>query len=189
MAGIKEVKNNHLQSLKMGNNRQLFDELFQKNRDRVFRLCCMYTGDADLRKDLMQDIFIRVWEHMDSFRGEAAMSTWIYRIALNTCLTHVRSQKRGLMTSRLPENFDVPDLEPAENSQPTMDSFIRSVNQLPVFERALITLYLEDIPGKEIAEITGLSEANVRVKIHRIKERLNQLMNVLTKKESSYEYR
>lgn len=172
----------------MANNKELFDELFQKNRDRVFRLCCMYTGDADLRKDLMQDIFIRVWESMDSFRGEAAMSTWIYRIALNTCLTHIRSQKRGLQLSRLPESLDVVDLEPGENGQPTIESLIRSVNQLPVFERALITLYLEDLSGKEMAEITGLSEANVRVKIHRIKERLAQITNMLTIKEPSYEY-
>ena len=68
----------------MGSEKSLFDEIFLKNRDRVYRLCCMYTGDVDARNDLMQDIFIRVWENLGTFRGDAAMSTWIYRIALNT---------------------------------------------------------------------------------------------------------
>lgn len=172
----------------MGNDKKLFDEIFRKNRDRVYRLCCMYTRDADVRKDLMQDIFIRVWENMDSFRGEAAMSTWIYRIALNTCLTQVRNQKRDIKAQPLPENFDLIDLEPTGNGQPTIDSFIRCVNELPVFERALITLYLEDISGKEIAEITGLSEANVRVKIHRINEQLIKMTKKLTVNEVCHEY-
>jgi RNA polymerase sigma-70 factor (ECF subfamily) len=172
----------------MGNDKNLFDEIFHKNRDRVYRLCCMYTGDADARKDLMQDIFIRVWENLGSFRGEAAMSTWIYRIALNTCLTHVRSLKKDARVSRMPGNFDIADSESAGDNTPDMDAFIRAVNQLPVYERALITLYLEDLSGKEIADITGLSEANVRVKIHRIKERLSELTKVVTVKEACHEF-
>ena len=95
----------------MENDKTLFEEIMRKNRDRVFRLCCMYSGDEDLRKDLMQDIFIRVWENMNSFRGEAAMSTWIYRIALNTCLTHVRTIKRSLKVNPLPDKFDIADTE------------------------------------------------------------------------------
>lgn len=172
----------------MGSDKKLFDELFRKNRDRIFRLCCMYTGDVDLRKDLMQDIFIRVWENMGSFRGEAAMSTWIYRIALNTCLTHVRSLKKDAHLRRMPGNFDIEDKETGGENTPDMEAFIRAVNQLPVYERAIITLYLEDLSGKEIAEITGLSEANVRVKIHRIKERLCELTKVLTVNEVCHEF-
>jgi len=171
----------------MGSDKNLFEEIFAKNRDRVYRLCCMYSGDSDLRKDLMQDIFVRVWENMGSFRGEAAMSTWIYRIALNTCLTYVRSLKKGLLVKPLPENFDVADMEPNGDDEHNLNSFIPSVNACPVYERALIKLYLEDISGKEIAEITGLSEANVRVKIHRIKERLSEMMKVITLKEVCHE--
>lgn len=172
----------------MGSEKSLFDEIFKKNRDRVYRLCCMYTGDVDARKDLMQDIFIRVWENLASFRGEAAMSTWIYRIALNTCLTHVRSLKKDARISRMPGNFDIADSQSGGESTPDMDAFIRAVNQLPVSERALITLYLEDLSGREIADITGLSEANVRVKIHRIKERLCELTKVLTVNEVCHEF-
>lgn len=172
----------------MGNDKSLFDEIFLKNRDRVYRLCCMYTGDADARNDLMQDIFIRVWENLASFRGEAAMSTWIYRIALNTCLTHVRSLKKDAHLSRLPGNFDIEDTAPAGDNVPDMEALIRAVNQLPAHERALITLYLEDLSGKEIADITGLTEANVRVKIHRIKERLCELTKVVTEKEVCHEF-
>lgn len=172
----------------MENDKQLFEQLFRANRDRVFRLCCLYTGDSDQRKDLMQDIFVRVWESMGSFRGEAAMSTWIYRIALNTCLTHVRSLKRGLQTRSIPEGLDLIDAEPTTEQQPNIDHFIACVNQLPAFERTLISLYLEDIPGKEIAQITGISEANVRVKIHRIKEQLAQMITKLNPKNAYHEF-
>jgi RNA polymerase sigma factor (sigma-70 family) len=172
----------------MKNDKTLFEEIFSKNRDRVFRLCCMYSGDADLRKDLMQDIFIRVWENMDSFRGEAAMSTWIYRIALNTCLTHVRTIKRSLKVNPIPDQFDLADVEANRDEETSLDCFIHCVNQLPSFERTLISLYLEDLSGKEIAEITGLSEANVRVKIHRIKDRLSEMIKELTIKTVSHEF-
>jgi len=172
----------------MENDKILFEEIFRKNRDRVFRLCCMYSGDEDLRKDLMQDIFIRVWENMESFRGEAAMSTWIYRIALNTCLTHVRTIKRSLKVNPLPDKFDLADIETNRDEEKSLDFFIHSVNQLPSFDRTLISLYLEDLSGKEIAEITGISEANVRVKIHRIKERLSEMIKTLTIKTVSHEF-
>lgn len=172
----------------MENDKKLFEQLFRENRDRVFRLCCLYTGDADQRKDLMQDIFVRVWESMGSFRGEAAMSTWIYRIALNTCLTHVRSLKRGLQTRSIPDGLDLIDAEPSAEQQPNIDHFIACVNQLPAFDRTLVSLYLEDIPGKEIAQITGISEANVRVKIHRIKEQLAQMITQLNQKTAYHEF-
>ena len=172
----------------MENDKTLFEEIFRKNRDRVFRLCCMYSGDEDLRKDLMQDIFIRVWENMNSFRGEAAMSTWIYRIALNTCLTHVRTIKRSLKVNPLPDKFDIADTETNKDEEKSLDFFIHSVNQLPSFDRTLISLYLEDLSGKEIADITGISEANVRVKIHRIKDRLSEMIKELTIKTISHEF-
>jgi RNA polymerase sigma factor (sigma-70 family) len=171
----------------MGNDKALFEEIFSKNQDRVYRLCCMYSEDADLRKDLMQDIFIRVWENMSSFRGEAAMSTWIYRIALNTCLTHVRTIRRSLKVSPLPDKFDLADSDAGMDEEQNLDFFIHSVNQLPPFDRTLISLYLEDLSGKEIAEITGLSEANVRVKIHRIKENLSKMIKELTIKTENNE--
>ena len=158
------------------------------NRDRVFRLCCMYSGDADLRKDLMQDIFIRVWENMASFRGEASMGTWIYRIALNTCLTQVRTRKKDIRMKPIPDNFEIEDIEPARDEEQDLKLFIQTVNHLPSFDRTLISLYLEDLSGKEIADITGISEANIRVKIHRIKERLSEMIKELTIKTVSHEF-
>ncbi len=172
----------------MEKDKHLFEDIFMQNKDRVHRLCCMYSGDEDLRKDLMQDIFIRVWENLNTFRGEAAMSTWIYRIALNTCLTHVRTIKKSLKTESLHERFDIGETEPDSDKELNINYLIHCVNKLPPLDRTLISLYLEDLPGKEIAEITGLSEANVRVKIHRIKEQLNEMIKEFSLKTTSYEY-
>lgn len=163
----------------MGNDKQLFEQIFQKNRDRVFRLCCLYTGDTDQRKDLMQDIFIRVWESLGSYRGEAAMSTWIYRIALNTCLTHVRSLKRGLQTRSIPNGFDLIETNPTTDQQPNLDHLIACVNLLPTFDRTLIFFYLEDVPEKEISQIIGLCEASVKEKISSAKEQLSHMMSTI----------
>jgi len=159
----------------MGDEKRLFEELFRQNRDRIFRLCCLYTGNADQRNDLMQDIFIRVWENLGSYRGEAAMSTWIYRIALNTCLTHVRSLKRGLQTRSIPEGFDLLDTEPPTSTEPNIEQLIRCINQLDPSDRTIIGLYLEDISQREMSEILGITEGNVRVKVHRIKQRLSEI--------------
>lgn len=159
----------------MEDEKRLFEELFRQNRDRIFRLCCLYTGDVDQRNDLLQDIFIRVWENLGSFRGEAAMSTWIYRIALNTCLTHVRGLKRGLQTRSLPDGFDLLDSEPPSGTEPSIEQLIRCINLLEPSNRTIIGLYLEDISQREMAEILGITESNVRVKIHRIKQRLSEI--------------
>lgn len=102
----------------------------------------MSSGDKNLRKDLMQDIFIKVWENISTFRGEAAMSTWIYRIALNTCLTQVRSIKKSLKTESLQDRFDTE--EPDMNEEVNINYLIHSVNNLPALDRTLISLYLED---------------------------------------------
>lgn len=172
----------------MDNEKKLFDELFRQNRDRIYRLCCLYTSDTEQRNDLMQDIFIRVWENMSTYRGEAAMSTWIYRIALNTCLTHVRSLKRGLQTRPIPDGFDILEVDIPTDSKPSVEQLIACVNQLPAFDRTLISLYLEDLSGKEIAQITGISEANVRVKIHRAKEQLAQMMTQYNSQTTCHEH-
>ncbi len=172
----------------MEKDKLLFEEIFRQNKDRVYRLCCLYSGDEDLRKDLMQDIFIKVWENLNTFRGEAAMSTWIYRIALNTCLTHVRSIKNNLKTESLKDKFDIAEFETDKREELNINFLIHSVNKLPALDRTIISLYLEDISGQEIAEITGLSEVNVRVRIHRIKEQLNEMIKELSLNTTGYEY-
>ena len=157
------------------NQQQEFTNLYNEYGEGIRKLCLGYTGDAVLAQDLLQETFIAVWNNMQKFRGDAKWSTWIYRIAVNTCLTHLRKKKDTLMDientafSMLPEEVNTKEQE--------VLLLHKCISRLQETDRLIITLVLEDKPYEEIASITGISEANLRVKIHRIKKQLTQIYN------------
>jgi RNA polymerase sigma-70 factor (ECF subfamily) len=150
-----------------------FAAIFDQYKEKAYRLCLGYSGDADIARDLLQESFIKVWQHFEEFRHEAALSTWIYRITVNTCLGHLRNAERS-RTDRLKRHHEeiaeVPDERDAQ-----LELLHQCIGELEEQDRIIISLVLESIPQKEIATITGISEGNVRVKIHRIKDKLTQL--------------
>jgi RNA polymerase sigma-70 factor (ECF subfamily) len=148
-----------------------FEGLYTEYYPRVYRLCLGYVGDADEAKDLTQETFIAIWKALPGFRGDAAIGTWVFRIATNNCLRHVRKAKRH-SHGMLPEQIaDVP----VNSTEESVTQLYRCIAQLKEAERILISLVLEGLPQAQIAVIVGISEGNVRVKVHRIKERLAQL--------------
>jgi len=160
----------------MSNQQQLFQQLFEENSKRVYHLCYGYTGDSDSANDLMQETFIKVWQNLDKFRNEAQFSTWIYRIATNTCLSYLRTAKRrptDELNDTIIENYTE---EPSEK-QEQIALLYKSISQLDENERIIITMVLDEIPYPEIAEVSGISEGNLRVKIHRIKHKLTEIYN------------
>ena len=152
-----------------------FTNLYNEYGEGIRKLCLGYTGDAVLAQDLLQETFIAVWNNMQNFRGDAKWSTWIYRIAVNTCLTHLRKKKDTLMDientslSMLPEEVNTKEQE--------VQLLYKCISRLQETDRLIITLVLEDKPYEEIASITGITEVNLRVKIHRIKKQLTQIYN------------
>jgi RNA polymerase sigma-70 factor (ECF subfamily) len=159
-----------------------YKEIIESNKDRIFRICCGYVRDQDERKDVYQEIIINIWRSLDAFRGQSQMSTWIYRIAVNTCLTYVRSETRrrkhidpeaSIAIDRIPqEDHD----EREEETHRSIDQLYRCITTLPPVDRALVALYLEDVSSKESADILGITETNVRVKLHRIRKVLKGLL-------------
>ncbi len=147
-----------------------FEKIYAGYSPKVFRLCMGYTNDEAAAKDLLQEIFLIVWQQWPKFRGEASVGTWIFRIASNFCLRQLKKEKR-MPRAEMPVDFP-------EMNQPDKQEQLRFLYEciaaLPETERIVISLELEDLPQAEIAQITGLSPANVRVKIHRIKEKLTQ---------------
>ncbi len=159
-----------------------FQSVLVANQDRIYRICCCYIRDANERQDVFQDIWLQVWKNLDAFGNRSAISTWIYRIAVNVCLGHLRlAQRRG----RLFTHDDVDAASPVSTGLPAIDSsremasdlrrLYACIHRLPDLDKTLISLFLEDASSKEIAEVLGISEANVRVKLHRIKKSLKQL--------------
>ncbi|MEO6522844.1 MAG: sigma-70 family RNA polymerase sigma factor [Mucilaginibacter sp.] len=146
-----------------------FDEIYVKYSPQIFRVCMGYTNDVELAKDLVQETFISVWKNLSSFRNQSLISTWIYRIATNNCLRAIEKSKR-VVTTELPLNLaEVKEEHPEEK----LHFLYNCIAQLEETDRIIISLVLEDVPQAEIASIVGLSPANVRVKIHRIKEKLS----------------
>lgn len=145
-----------------------FNELYASYWQKVFRLCMGYVNNTDWAKDIAQDTFVVIWRELPKFRNEASIGTWIYRIATNQCLRQVEKEKR-LPKVAVNTNIAEPELPDLEKRTSLLYQYIV---ELPEIERIIISLELEDVNQAEIASIVGISEANVRVKIHRIKEKL-----------------
>lgn len=146
------------------------EEIYSTYWQKIFRLCMGYVNDEEVAKDLAQETFILVWQQLQKFRNESSISTWIFRIASNNCLRHLEKDKRMIKTE-LPLQLKEEKAEPIEWQIKLLYQYIA---ELPEIDRIIISLELEDVKQAEIAQITGLSEANIRVKIHRIKEKLTQ---------------
>ncbi len=153
-----------------------FRQIFEANSKKIYRLCYGYAGDEDAANDLLQETFLKVWQNLDKFRNQAMLSTWIYRIAVNTCLTYLRSEKRQAKEELTPQLAEVQREEVSEKNE-QVALLYKCISKLEESERIIITMVMDEVPYPEIAEISGISEGNLRVKIYRIKQRLTDLYN------------
>lgn len=149
-----------------------FVRIIKENEGVIFKITTFYTDNKVDQQDLYQDIVYQLWKSFDSFRGEAKISTWMYRIALNTALTRIKKKKRqGYAVS-----IDKVILEQTENYDPEFEERLKElykqIGQLNVLEKGIMLLLLEGKKYEEIAEITGLSPSNIGTRISRIKEKL-----------------
>lgn len=147
-----------------------FDEIYKSYWHKIFRLCMGYTNDLEWAQDIAQETFITVWQQLPNFRNESVIGTWIYRIATNNCLRQIENQKR-FPKAELPIHLAE---EKQTNIEPQIQLLYQFISELPETDRIIISLELENIKQSEIASITGLSEANIRVKIFRIKDKLTK---------------
>jgi RNA polymerase sigma-70 factor, ECF subfamily len=152
----------------------VFTDIYNKHAPQVLRMCMAYTDSEAQAQDFLQETFIKVWQNLDNFRRDAKVSTWIFRIAVNTCLSHIRSGKNK-MPEELKEHFDAADDTSAAIKEQQVAQLYNAVHQLPETDRLIISMVLEQIPYEEIASAINISEGNLRVKIHRIKQELTKL--------------
>lgn len=147
-----------------------FEEIHKAYWPKVYRQCMGYMNNHDAAKDLAQETFIKVWQQLPQFRKESSISTWIFRIAVNTCLRQIEKDKK-MPKSEFPREMAE---EVRVDKEPHIQFLYQCISELPEIERVIISLELEQLKQKEIASIVGLSESNVRVRIHRIKEKLTR---------------
>jgi len=145
-----------------------FEEIYSKYSPQIFRVCMGYINDYEQARDLTQETFISVWRNLSSFKNQSKISTWIFRIATNNCLRAIEKSKKGTKTE-LP--YNLPEVH-EETQEEKLTFLYNCIAELEETDRIIISLVLEDLPQAEIAAIVGLSNVNIRVKVHRIKEKL-----------------
>ena len=158
-------------------NKDRFLKLLEANQDILHKISHAYGEREEDRQDLKQDMLCQLWKSYPSFRGEAKFTTWMYRLCLNTALVYVRQKRRARTTTRLEDchqKLAAPRREPG--SEDEVKRLYQAIQGLRRFDRALILLYLERMAYREIADITGISEGNVSVRLVRIKRKLKELM-------------
>lgn len=154
-----------------------FINLIKENQGLIHKVCIMYENDQDARNDLFQEIVLQLWRSFPSFRGEAKITTWMYRIALNTAISGFRKQTRHVKTEDLQEvHLNISDYSGDEREE-DFQRLQWAIKQLTEIERAMIMMALEEVPYEEIAETIGITQNNVRVRMNRIREKLRKLMS------------
>ena len=152
-----------------------FDTIYKENYPKVIRLCMGYTnGNESQAQDLTQDVFIKVWENLGDFKNHSALSTWIYRIAVNTCLMSLRKKKKLRLSNKLPMYVESNNDSHSESREQQLSQLYGFIDKLSENSKTIILLALEGLPQKEIAEIVGVKHEAIRVRLHRIKNELNK---------------
>ena len=151
-----------------------FAQIIREHKRRIYTVCYMFSKDADEVADLFQEILINMWKGFPSFRGESSISTWIWRISLNTCI-NTSKKKRKLET--IPLNVNINPYEDVDEDALQVRQLYDRINRLGLVDRSVILLWLENLSYEDIAAILGISVKNVSVKLVRIREKLKQMSN------------
>ncbi len=155
-----------------------FNQIIAENRDRIKRICGYYNSNVHDQKDMYQEVLVNIWNSLDNFRGDSLINTWIYRIAVNTALRYTGNAYKHMKlivnddTQNLNTVLDDENFEDKLVREKQMASLQNELNLLSVIDKALISLMLEGLSMKEIADVIGITESNAKVKIHRIKTQL-----------------
>jgi len=158
---------------------QRFHQLLSTNGGALIRLAASYTNSPSDRDDLFQDIALAIWKALPRFRGESSERTFIFRIAHNRAITYIAQRKPAAASD---EDIELPDPRPNPEKGFAQDQQERrlfdAIHQLPIDYRQVITLTLEGMSYTEIAEVLGIGESNVGVRLNRARQMLRQLLEV-----------
>jgi len=154
-----------------------FEIIYHQHHPMVLQMCLGFVkGDNDIANDLLQEVFISVWSNLDKFKGASTYKTWIYRITVNTCLQYIKKEKKE-RTYPILEIENQTAVANNENlTNPNIQRLYKAIGQLKKIDRLIIMMVLESQDYDRISEIIGIKPTNLRVKIHRIKKRLETIL-------------
>lgn len=156
---------------------EFFNTFIKEQTGIITKICRAYTDNEEDFQDYFQEVALQLWRSYKSFNYQSKVSTWVYRVALNVCLTHFKKHKRNVTTVTLEQMHSEPKATTDNFEQEQVEMLYRSIRKLKEIERAIILLYLEDKSYKEIAEIMGLTVTNIGARINRIKNQLKRTID------------
>ena len=152
-----------------------FTKIVRENKTTIYTVCYMFSAGREEVEDLFQEVLIALWQGLDSFRGESALRSWIYRISLNTCISADRKKRRRADSVHLDMNINL--FADTDDDSRQAQMLRERIGKLGVFDRAIILLWLENLSYEEIGAIVGISAKNVSVRLVRIREQLKNMSN------------
>lgn len=161
-------------------NENLFLDLLENNKTQILRICAVYSRDEEEKKDMYQEVLINLWKSLGSFRGESALSTWVYRVALNTCMQAGIKAKRHSANHEKIESIHFKTVQNDDESGEKLERVKQlhaCIRQLGDIDKNIVMLSLDELSYKEIAGITGLTENHVAVRMKRLREKLFNCLN------------
>lgn len=153
---------------------QEFAKMMKAHKSTIYTVCYMFSNDEDEVADLFQEVMIRVWRGLPSFNGGSDVKTWIYRIALNTCISFDCKKKRRHETKLA---MDINLFADKDKETEQINILHKRISRLLPLDRAIVLLWLENISYEEIGTIIGISAKNVSVRLVRIREQLKSMSN------------
>lgn len=150
-----------------------FAQIVKENKSTIYTVCYMFSTNSDEVNDLFQEVLINLWKGINSFKEQSDIKTWIYRVALNTCI----SQNRKKKMDTVPLTMDINFFDEKDESNKQVKLLHDRINRLQPFDKAIVLLWLENISYEEIGAIVGITPKNVAVRLFRIKEQLKKMSN------------
>lgn len=157
---------------KMNKKETDFIRILKEYKTTIYTVCFMFSKDKDEVNDMYQEVSINLWKGFDNFAQKSEMKTWIYQISLNTCISFDRKKKRR---KTVPLTVDIDLFEDNDHESKQIKALYNRINRLEPFDRAIILLWLENLPYDEIGAIVGISTKNVSVRLSRIREQLKNM--------------
>lgn len=156
-----------------------FLRLISEHEGLIHKICHVYAADALAKQDLFQEIVIQLWKSFENFRNESKISTWMYRVALNTALTEKRRNKTKVSISFLGSLKDDKAQESnMDANEENLNLLFSAISKLTEVEKAVVMLYLDDKSYEDMEDVLGINQGTLRVKMNRIKEKLRQITKV-----------
>ena len=147
-----------------------FTKMVKENRRTIYTVCYFFSRNRENVEDLFQEVLVNLWKGFARFRGDSDVKTWIWRVSMNTCINQESKRKRRVQTVQLTVDIDLPDSSGEYDNQVGM--LYDRITGLPLFDRAIILLWLEGMKYDEIAGIVGITPSAVTSRLFRIKEQL-----------------